>query len=169
MKLWCNSATKCTFSKKGLSLHAVCELHPLTPEVKRTCVWHWKTGIKQSHIHAQEETTAFGACFWLKRIEAVPFSVCVRVCVHYLLVLVHSRESWCLCNSPRVLFCRSICRGCSIPQLVEPSGPQACHHIRGSAGTHHWAPPPAAGGGRAPEGEETRPGVEEVQGLLWGS
>lgn len=33
-----------------------------------------------------------------------------------------------------------------IPQSVEPSGPQACHHIRGSARTHHWAPPPAAGG-----------------------
>lgn len=76
--------------------------------------------------------------------------------VHYSLVLVHSRDTWCLSVSPGVLFCRSICPGCRIPQLVEPSGPQACHHIRGSAGTHHWAPPPAVGGGGAPKGEERR-------------
>lgn len=36
--------------------------------------------------------------------------------------------------SPRVHFCRSICPGCCIPRLAEPSSPRACHHVRALLG-----------------------------------
>ena len=136
----------------------------MSPEVKQTCA---VLKIRQICAHASKDTIVSDAS--TKCIQSQPFSVCVCVCVHCSIVLVHNRDTWCLSVSPRVHFWRSICPGCHIPRLVEPSGPQACHHIIGSAGTHQWAPPPAAGGGRATEGEERSRWAGGSAGFLkWG-
>lgn len=82
--------------------------------------------------------------------------VCVLVSTRDTLYPLIVTEQACRTHS------KSICPGCCIPQLLYHRGPQSCHHIRSSAGTHHWAPPTAARG-------NTRGGVGGCLRFAWRS